>query len=304
MSHVAREPRLGRVESFALVVLAYVVALAAALWMVAPPAEVSLRALFLADVLATFVVFGFSLRLDNGSVYDPYWSVVPPLIALYWVGHAAAHASGERQLVVTALVFAWGIRLTYNWARGWGGLHHEDWRYVDLYARGPKWLISLFGIHLFPTIQVFLGCLALLPALGRGAAPWNALDGIALIVTAGAILIETVADEQLRRFAKRGESGAIMAEGLWAWSRHPNYFGELSFWWGLFLFALAADGAWWTVVGPLAMTLMFWFASIPMLDRRSLERRPGYAAHMARVGAIVPWFPRTDAEGVPPEPPR
>jgi steroid 5-alpha reductase family enzyme len=195
--------------------------------------------------------------------------------------------------VVTTLVFAWGIRLTSNWARGWGGLHQEDWRYVDLYAKAPKWLISLTGIHVFPTIQVYLGCLALVPALARGGAGFGALDSIALIVTGGAILIETLADVQLHRFAATAKRGDILDRGLWAWSRHPNYFGELSFWWGLYLFGLAANpGYWWTIGGPLAMTLMFHFASIPMLDRRHLERRPGYGEHMRRVNAVVPWFPR------------
>ena len=293
MSDDERGPRLGRIESFGLVILAYLVALAPALWISARWGEAHpYGALFWADVVATLVVYAFSIRLDNGSVYDPYWSVVPPLIALYWIGYAS-DASTVRQVVVTTLVFAWAIRLTYNWARGWPGLHHEDWRYVDLYKKAPKWLISLTGIHLFPTIQVFLGCLALVPALAHGGARFGALDGIAMIVTGGAVLIELVADEQLRRFGRTKKSGEIMATGLWSWSRHPNYFGELSFWWGLFLFGLAANPSyWWTVVGPLAMTLMFHFASIPMLDQRSLERRPGYEEHMRRVSAVIPRPPR------------
>jgi len=293
MNHGEQPPqRFGRIESFALVTFAYLVALAVALWLIGRASgEHPLRVLLVADVVATLVVFGFSMRLDNGSVYDPYWSVAPPLIALYWIGYAS-HASATRQGVVTALVFAWGIRLTYNWARGWPGLHHEDWRYVDLYAKSgmPKWMISLLGIHLFPTMQVFLGCLALVPALAQGSARFGFLDGVALVLTGGAILIETVADEQMRRFARHKQPGDTMAEGLWAHARHPNYFGELGFWWGLFLFGLAANPAyWWTIIGPLAMTLMFHFASIPMLDQRSLARRPAYAEHMQRVNALLPW---------------
>lgn len=293
MNEPQRQARLGRIESFALVTLAYLVALAPALWIAARHAEAHpFAALFWADVVATLVVYAFSIRLDNGSVYDPYWSVAPPLIALYWIG-LASPASALRQVVVTALVFVWSIRLTCNWARGWQGLHQEDWRYTDLYEKAPKWLISLTGIHLFPTLQVYLGCLALVPALARGGAPFGALDGVAMIVTGGAVLIELVADEQLRRFAARKQPGDIMSEGMWSWSRHPNYFGELGFWWGLFLFGLSADASyWWTIIGPVAMTLMFHFASIPMLDRRSLERRPGYAEHMQRVNALIPWWPR------------
>ncbi len=287
-----RLPRFGRIESFGLVVLAYLVATAVAVWIAAGAGERHpLGALIAADLVATAVIFAFSMRLDNGSVYDAYWSVAPPLIALYWIG-LADDASAVRQVVLTTLVFAWAIRLTFNWARGWPGLHHEDWRYVDLYAKTPlpKWVVSLFGIHVFPTIQVFLGCLPLIPALARGGNAFGALDAIALIVTGGAILIETVADEQMRRFARTKGSGDIMQDGLWSWSRHPNYFGELSFWWGLWLFGVAADGrSWWMIVGPLAMTLMFHFASIPMLDQRSLARRPGYEDHMRRLNAILPW---------------
>lgn len=115
----------------------------------------------------------------------------------------------------------------------------------------------------------------------RGFGP---IDVLATVVTAGAILVELVADEQLRAFNQVKIPGEICEVGLWRWSRHPNYFGELSFWWGLWLFGVAADPAWWwTVIGPLAMTAMFVFASIPMMDKRSAERRPGFAAYAAHV---------------------
>ncbi len=289
MRAAERSRRFSRLQSLALVALAYCAALAVALSIAIGAGPASFSALFAADVAATLVIFAFSIRLDNGSVYDPYWSVAPPLIAWYWLANASG-APALRQGVVTIAVCVWAVRLTGNWVRGWPGLHHEDWRYVELYAKAPKWLISLTGIHLFPTLQVFLGCLPLAPALARGGAPVGWLDALALLVTVGAIVIELVADEQLRRFRRRAAPGEIMAAGLWSWSRHPNYFGELSFWWGLYLFGLAADAAsWWTIVGPLAMTAMFYFASIPMLDRRSLARRPGYAEHMRRVNALVPW---------------
>jgi steroid 5-alpha reductase family enzyme len=291
VSESERRP-VGRVESFGWVTFAYLVALAVALYAIAHSGPgASLRTLIVADFIATVVIFAFSIRWDNGSVYDPYWSVVPPLMALYWIGEAR-HASTLRQVLVTVLDFAWGIRLTYNWARGWPGLHHEDWRYVDIYAKAPmpKWVASLLGIHLFPTVQVLLGSLPLIPALAHGELRFGMIDAIALVLTGSAILIETVADEQMRRFARSKQSGDIMCDGLWAYSRHPNYFGELSFWWGLYLFGLAANPAhWWTIIGPLAMTLMFHFASIPLLDRRSLARRPGYEEYMRRVNAVIPW---------------
>jgi len=284
-------PRWDRIDSFGWVTLAYVAALAAAVGTaVVAPLGHGLALVFVADVAATLVVFAFSSRLGNGSVYDPYWSVVPPVIALYWIG-IATDAVWARQALVTALVLVWATRLTWNWARGWPGLHREDWRYELLYEQAPlpPWVTSLLGIHLFPTVQVWLGCLALAPALAWGGRSLGLLDAVAVLVTGGAILLETVADEQMRVFARTKAPGDIMTRGLWARCRHPNYLGEIGFWFGLGLFGLAAAPSWWwSALGPLAMVVMFVTASIPMLDTRSIERRPGYTDYMQRVPALLP----------------
>jgi steroid 5-alpha reductase family enzyme len=201
-----------------------------------------------------------------------------------------------RQMLAVSLLTLWAVRLTYNCLRRWEGLAHEDWRYTDLRKKtGPRyWLVDLTGIHLFPTIQVFLGCLALYPALSVGTGALGVLDGIAVLITSGAIWIEATADKQLYRFLSgERKPGEILNKGLWASSRHPNYFGEIMFWWGLYVFGLAADSSYgWTIIGPLSITLMFLFISIPMIDKRSMERRPRYSDHMRKVSACVPWFPK------------
>ncbi len=287
----------GRTRAFALVTLAYVVALAVAAASVAALQGLHPLVVVLgADVAATLAIFAFSYAFGNSSFYDPYWSVAPPVIALYLAALPEAHAApGLRRVLVLALVFAWALRLTLNWARGWTGLRHEDWRYADIRQRtGSRyWLASLTGIHLFPTLQVYLGCLALWPALVGGTRPPGLLDGVAAAITAAAIGIELVADEQLRAFRRTAAPGAIMASGLWSWSRHPNYFGEILFWWGLGLFALSADpGAIWCLVGAFAISLMFVTASVPMIDRRMLARRAGYAEHARRTSSLIPLPPR------------
>jgi steroid 5-alpha reductase family enzyme len=285
-----------RSTSFGIVLAAYLAALAAAfvVGLVMTSANPVFTALA-ADTVATLVIFAFSMTFSNSSLYDPYWSVAPPAIALYWMQvSSGGGGSSVRHALVLWLVVAWGARLTYNWACGWPGLHHEDWRYRELRAnaRLPYWLVSLGGIHYFPTLQVFLACLPLYAALALGREPWHALDWLALLVTGGAIALETVADEQLRSFNRTKEPGAICARGVWAYSRHPNYLGELGFWWGVWLFGLAAHPAWaWTVIGPVTMTCLFLFASIPMLEERSMARRPGYAEHVQRVSKLVPWRP-------------
>jgi steroid 5-alpha reductase family enzyme len=286
-----------RVRAFALVVATYLAALASA---VATSAllgqDTPILTVFVADCVATLVVFAASMWFANSSLYDPYWSVAPPIIALYWASALpGSPAVPARQWLVLGLVFAWGIRLTANWARGWPGLHHQDWRYDMLRenASAPYWLVSLTGIHYFPTLIVFVGCLPLYAALAIGERPLGFIDGLAFAVTAGAIALEGIADEQLRAFNRAKQSGEICTRGLWGWSRHPNYLGEMGFWWGLWLLAVAAAPAWWwTALGPLAITVMFVAASIPMLERRSHERRPGYAEHAKRVPVLLPRRPR------------
>ena len=251
----------------------------------------------LADLLATLVIFGASMLLANSSLYDPYWSVAPPVIAIAWISGAWDGMSGEeriRAIAVAALISVWAIRLTFNWARTWPGLGDEDWRYVsirvDTRGRLPWWLVSLTGIQMLPTLVVFGGMVSVWAATGVADRPLGWLDLVALIVTAGAILVESLADRQRRLFAlDPGNRGKACDRGLWRLCRHPNYLGEIGFWFGLWFFGLAAAPGWWpTILGPLAMVALFVLVSVPMMDRRSLERRPDYSQLMKRLPALLP----------------
>jgi len=283
-------------ESMKKIVIAYGVAIATGIITLFVVGGTSLWKAFIADCVATAVIFIFSRVHRNSSFYDAYWSVIPPLLAIYWAATAIPGIAPARQWLVFVLVLLWAARLTWNWASHWSGLDHEDWRYGPLRDKaGPlAVVVDLVAIHLIPTVQVFAGCLPLYAAMHLGVAPLGWLDGLAAIITLGAICIETIADMQLHRFLATRQPGQIIDSGLWRWSRHPNYFGELSFWWGLALFGLAAwpDGWWWQFTGAVLMTAMFAFASIPMMDKRSLERRPEYAGHMKKVSTLVPWLRR------------
>ncbi len=288
-----------RYRDMTLVMLAYILAFFAAIGAAKVFRELHpIYMVLTADIAGTLVIYLFGRVFHNASFYDPYWSVAPPVIALFWIfGFSSGNAVAIRQIIVVTLVFAWGLRLTLNWARGWQGIKHEDWRYRDFRNNSGKWfwLVDLVGIELMPTIMVFLGCLSLYPALAVGDNAFGVLDVIAIIITAGAILLEAIADEQLKDFTKNGpQPGAIMADGLWAYSQHPNYLGEVAFWWGLFFFGLAADaGYWWTIIGPVVITVLFTAISIPMMEKRNLSRRPGYAEHQKKVSPLLPWFPKT-----------
>jgi steroid 5-alpha reductase family enzyme len=288
-----------RLRGLILVVVVYLVAVLAA-WVIARWLPAGLHPLWvvaIADAGATLVVFGWSVAHDNSSMYDPYWSAAPLVIAP-WLAllPEAGGAVGARQALVIAFVYAWGLRLTYNWARGWDGMRHEDWRYVDLRRTTGRlyWPVSLFGLHLMPTVMVFLGCLPLWPALVVGTAPLSWIDAAAALVCTGAIACQAVADRQLHEFRRSGPPpGTILEQGLWSWSRHPNYFGEVSQWWGVGLFGLAAaPGTWWPMAGAVAITLLFVGVSIPLIERRMAARRSGWAEHCRRVSVLVPWPPR------------
>ncbi len=249
-----------------------------------------------ADILGTLFIYTVSVIHNNASFYDPYWSVYPVFIAFYWLWefYKQYNNISIKQIVVVALVLFYAIRLTYNWASHWGGFDHEDWRYKKFREENPNlfWVINLMGIHLMPTLMVYSGSLSLFPAL-KPNTNFNILDILATIVTLFAILIEMFADIQMHRFAKTKKKGAIIETGLWKYSRHPNYLGEITFWWGLFLFGFSSDPSYaWTIIGPIAITLLFLFISIPMMEERSLKRRPTFKEYQKRVSKLLLWFPK------------
>jgi steroid 5-alpha reductase family enzyme len=252
-------------------------------------------------VFATvLVIWLFSFVSNNSSVFDPYWSVAPPFFTLYfWISahgfqltDSSAWFSNTRFILVLVLVSWWGARLTYNFLRQWKGLKHEDWRYVDFRKKTGVfyWLVSFFGIHLFPAIMVWFGCLSLWITLVAGIRPMNFLDIAGLLLTGFAIWLETKADKELHQFVQQAaEGGKTLNKGLWSVSRHPNYLGEMTFWWGLCFIALAANpSAWWVIIGPLAITIMFVFISIPMIEKRLRERKSDYGEYCKQVPMLFP----------------
>jgi steroid 5-alpha reductase family enzyme len=284
-------------RSLGLVGVAYVVAIAvAAGWLVwgVHTGRLWLDTL-VADVLATLAVFGFSRAYRNSSFYDAYWSVVPPLLLFYWWSQSGVHQL--RCWLVAVVVVVWAIRLTANWLYAFPGLHQEDWRYPMFRERAGRWefVVDLTTIHLIPTLLVFAGMLPVYVAVTGPGGDIGWLTDVAFVVGLAAVSLELVADVQLHRFVlRKADAGEVMDRGLWSWSRHPNYFGEFSFWVALALFGVAAapSDAWWLCLGALAMLGMFLGGSIPMMETRSLQRRAGYQDVIDRVSRFVPRPPR------------
>jgi steroid 5-alpha reductase family enzyme len=285
---------LSKARSLWIVTAAYVVAFAvAAAWLLWGPTTGRLWLdTFIADVLGTLVVFAFSRAYRNSSFYDAYWSVVPPVLLFYWWSQSGPGVDQLRCWLVAVVVVLWAVRLTANWVYGFPGLHHEDWRYPMLKQRAGRWEFAadLVAIHLIPTAQVFAGMLPVYVAVTRPGTGLVWLTAIAFVIGLAAVTLELVADVQMHRFVRDRAPGAAMDRGLWSWSRHPNYFGEFSFWLALALFGIAAApaDAWWLILPVLAILAMFLGASIPMMEARSLERRPSYQEVIDRVPRFFP----------------
>jgi steroid 5-alpha reductase family enzyme len=253
--------------------------------------------LLVANVVATLFIFGVGLLLKNASLYDPYWSVAPPILLILTHIHLHTSLNTVRFFIYIGLIF-WSIRLTYNWAIHWTGFKEQDWRYTLIKEKAPKiYLISnLFGIHLMPTVIVFiqlLGSIELLTISTRA----NLISMIGLVIMILSATLQFIADGQMRAFKKRNPDKKVcIEEGLWKYSRHPNYFGEVMVWWGLYLIYFGSTQSInLYLLAPLAMTFLFIFISIPMMEKKILRTRPEYEGYQDRVSMLIP-LPRREKD--------
>ena len=229
--------------------------------------------LLITDVFATVIVFAFSLLFKNASVYDPYWSVQPPVILF---GMLLRNGGSLFSWILFAAVLLWGLRLTGNWAYNFTGFDYQDWRYTMLKEKsGPAYpLINFLGIHLFPTLVVYLCILPAVEAIRFGA-ELKAASIPFLVLAFLAPVFQGLADIQMHTFRKEG-SGGFIRTGLWKHSRHPNYACEILMWWSVGLACFFTQDMKLTLLtGALVNTLMFLFISIPMADKRQ-SRKPGF----------------------------
>ena len=241
--------------------------------------------LLIADAVATVATFIFSLIFRNASVYDPYWSVQPPVILVAFALGKDLTAFGIFLLIAVSF---WAIRLTANWAYTFANLYHQDWRYTMLKEKTGVFypVINFVGIHMVPTLVVY-GCI--LPGVYavREGLSANLGSVLFLCLSLGAAAMQGTADIQMHRFRKNRDS-AFIRRGLWKYSRHPNYLGEILMWWGVGLAVVcAAPNMWYLAAGALANTVLFLTVSIPMADGRQ-SRKEGFAEYKKQTRMLLP----------------
>ena len=241
-------------------------------------------------ISATLIIFLFSNIHKNSSIYDPFWHVAPIPIVFY-IANQSSLPDLQLNLVLSAFLF-WALRLTYNWFLNWENLDHEDFRYIDLKNNNKfmAFINDLFGIHLIPTLIVNASLYPIYVALTSESLNDLVYIGFMLIIIA--VVIQYISDDQMRKFRKdENNLGKTMKYGLWKYSRHPNYLGEVSFWFGIYVFALASESpSLWLLACPIVMLALFVFISCPMMDNRSLKRRLDYKEYMDKTPQLIMWF--------------
>lgn len=284
-----------RFQSYLTITLCYIGAALLGIWVFQAVKLSPWLSLLIADLAATLFIWFASHVLSNASVYDPYWSVQPPIIlglTLYFLGTPNLSSI----LLVLAVAF-WGARLSINWMITFDGLHHQDWRYDLLQQKSKDWfpLVNLFGIQIMPTLIVYACLLPGFYYLVRGGG-LNVLTMLGFALILGGTIMEMVADAQMQIFRnERLDRSCLIRHGLWQHSRHPNYLGEITVWWGVYLVMLSVyPDLWFLCVGALVNTALFLFISIPMAEKHLATYKTGYEEYLNSTRKLLPLSKRKD----------
>ncbi|MEF7615899.1 DUF1295 domain-containing protein [Aquincola sp. MAHUQ-54] len=273
--------------------------------------QAALVGLVLAAGLAALTWLASLVRRD-ASLVDRVWSlmIAAPAVAyvvmLTQAGAPGDEGGGSRGAWMLAVLLAWAVRLAaYVTWRNWG--HGEDRRYQAIRARNQPGF-GLRSLYLVFGLQAVLAWVVSAPLLVGAASPsaLGPLDAAGLALAVFGLVFEAVGDAQMARFqADPAHRGQVMDRGLWAYTRHPNYFGEACVWWGLWLAAVSGAG-WagaWSIVSPLLMTvLLLKVSGVSLLEQDIADRRPAYRDYVARTNAFFPGPPRRSAPGATPHP--
>lgn len=241
-----------------------------------------------------FLLFLLGTALRNNSVVDVGWGI-GFVLAEWWMLLLYPPFTLAR-ITMTLLITLWGLRLfTHILRRNLG--KPEDFRYANFRREWGKWLVPRAFLQVYMLQGVFMYLISLLVILSINSAfsVKPALYALGLAVFGTGFAFEALGDAQLRRFiADPSHKGQLMTGGLWRYTRHPNYFGEATMWWGVFLLAISADVSPLAVISPVTITLLLLFVSgVPMLEK-SMKDRAGYADYARKTSIFIPWFPKKD----------
>lgn len=239
------------------------------------------------DVIATVIVWFGGVLLRTASAYDPYWSIQTLIIYTFIVSKHNNWNFATISLFVA--IFIYSLRLTMNFIVGFHSLSYVDWRYKMLKEKSGKayQLVNLFGICMFPTLVVYS---ASLPAIAyANLTEYSFLDAIGLSIILFGTLLEFVSDLQMKKFVKvRNDRSEVLNKGLWKYSRHPNYLGEILIWFGVALTLIVSHpNYWYLAAGSIVNLLMFLFISIPMEEKHFKAYKPDYEQYKKETSVLL-----------------
>lgn len=255
-------------------------------FLVAASAEAFVWKMLLFDLTATVVIWAVSLILSNSSLYDAYWSLTPMVMVICGIAEYYANLNLYHWIFI-AVCLLWSTRLTANWIITFEDLSWEDWRYRQYRELPPPlWhLANFFGIMLIPTLFVFAGMVPMFIFMTLRA---NALSLIGSAAVLLGTALEFFADRQMRCFLRETAEKKTCREGLWKYSRHPNYLGEILIWVGVYLALICTDvSKWYLGGGVVLMVFLFNVISIPLAEKRHLSRRADYAEYRKNTSKLL-----------------
>lgn len=236
--------------------------------------------------------FAISLFRKRNDVADVAWGL--GFVLLAWSSFIFSGTHGQRALLANTLVSVWGLRLAWHIYRRNRG-KTEDYRYLAWRREWGKWFYprSYAQVYLLQGALLFLTALpALIINRGEGG-PLGSADGAGSCIWLFGFVFEALGDAELARFVKNSlNRGKTLQTGLWRYTRHPNYFGEVVQWWGIAVLAFGVPGGWLGILGPVTITVLILKVSgIPMLEKR-MSKNPDFADYKRSTNALFPWFPK------------
>lgn len=245
-------------------------------------------------LVAFALLWALSVALRDASIVDVFWG--PGFALVAWTAFLQGDGAGPRPWLAAGLTTLWGLRLGgYLLWRNAG--HGEDRRYRAMRRHHGARFVWVSAVTVFGLQGVLMWIVSLpVQAAATSRGGLGVLDALGVLLFGAGLLFESVGDWQLARFkADPANRGRVLDRGLWAWTRHPNYFGDFLLWWGLFALAAAA-GSWWTAVGPVAMSVLLMRVSgVTLLERGLARSKEGWSDYAARVPAFFPRPPGSRA---------
>ena len=254
------------------------------------PGIITLIQIFISNVISTIIIWFIGVILDTASIYDPYWSVQTPFIFICLLIKYKNINIGN--FIYLELILFWAIRLTYNYTKTFNDISYIDWRYKQIKEKTGKLyqIVNLLGICLMPTIIVYV---ASIPCFLYIINNYNfePIQMIGFMIMLISTWIEMKADIDIHRYKMiRKEKKEIINIGLWKYSRHPNYFGEICFWYGLSFVYLFTDfkNNWITLLGPILNHSLFLFISIPLAEKHLIKYKEGFEDYKKNTNMLIP----------------